>query len=389
MALAAIACSDRSAARIDAEFRGREYYAATVEQLTHRLREHPTDVSVLRALAKAQWSLGHFDDAQNALQRALPLDKTHETALTLLDLLNLRGRYVEAAEFARKLVTSGEDGWVKDLDAELQRLRSAAGEGRAGDLQRDGEHWRNTMGMSFVTIPGGIFTRGVEDGDRDHRPARPIELSPYYIGAHEVTFGLYRLYLDTVVDTHTEITLADTDRPVAGISWLEARQFAIWLSFREQAVYRLPTEAEWEFAARGREGYREPWGNERGRKQEDANWGQSPRRSTPPLSRIGTYARDRSPFGVFDMAGNVAEWCLDEYDETYYAWSPARNPYGALKMNELKVLRGGSWNHPGPGNFAIIRSKARADQVYTGYGFRLVREEGRPDTGWIKLARSS
>jgi iron(II)-dependent oxidoreductase len=101
----------------------------------------------------------------------------------------------------------------------------------------------------------------------------------------------------------------------------------------------------------------------------------------PPIRPVGSFPNDRSPFGVFDMAGNVTEWCLDEYDATYYAWSPSRNPYGPVSgLAGVKVQRGGSWNHPGPGDFAIRRRRAAANQPYTGYGFRVVREATEPRT---------
>lgn len=97
----------------------------------------------------------------------------------------------------------------------------------------------------------------------------------------------------------------------------------------------------------------------------------------PPLRPVGSFPRDRSAFGAFDMAGNVREWCLDEYDASYYSWSPSRDPFGPIEQEGLKVLRGGSWNDPGPGGFALERSKAGQNQAYTGYGFRIVREVDR------------
>ena len=84
------------------------------------------------------------------------------------------------------------------------------------------------------------------------------------------------------------------------------------------------------------------------------------------------------------MAGNVKEWCLDEYDSTYYSWSPSVRPFGPVEQTGVKVLRGGSWVDPGPGDFAIQRSKAGQNQAYTGFGFRLVREVISPRIGAAK-----
>lgn len=111
------------------------------------------------------------------------------------------------------------------------------------------------------------------------------------------------------------------------------------------------------------------------------NWGRIAlddfRRRPPPTSRVGSFPKDRSPFGLFDMAGNVEEWCMDSYSASYYAWSPERNPLGPVEGDDDgQVLRGGAWNtHPSRvSRFAMIRSHAASNQPYTGYGFRVVRE---------------
>jgi formylglycine-generating enzyme required for sulfatase activity len=174
------------------------------------------------------------------------------------------------------------------------------------------------------------------------------------------------------------LTNSRRDSVARRVSWIDARAFAIWLSARERAAYRLPTEAEWERAARGVRGYLNPWGNQRGTPQVTGNWGRTAlgdlRAPLPPLSPVGSFPTDRSAFGMLDMAGNVREWCLDEYDPTYYAWSPERAPYGPAGTTALKVLRGGAWNHPGSERFAVERMGAPQDLPYTGYGFRVVRE---------------
>ena len=203
-----------------------------------------------------------------------------------------------------------------------------------------------------------------------------------------MTRGQFKRFLDETIGydfmPHPSDTFAPefSDYPVVGVSWDDARAFTMWLSGRENAAYRLPTEAEWELAARGTQGYREPWGNERGRAGVDANWDRTSfadlKSRVPPVSRVGSFLRDRSPFGAFDMAGNLKEWCLDQYDATYYSWSPTVSPFGPVEEIGGKVLRGGSWNHPGPGDFAIQRSHAGRNQRYTGYGFRVVREVDAP-----------
>jgi len=240
--------------------------------------------------------------------------------------------------------------------------------------------------MSLIDIAGGTFNWGTSFGPADQRPVREVTLSGYSIGKFEVTVGQYRMFLNETSWRSKFAALATLRRehdslPVAGVSWLDAQAFSIWLSRREGAVYRLPTEAEWEHAARGDSGYIEPWGNQAGRPQETGNWGRTGyadlRAAVPPVRPVGSYQSDRSPFGLFDMAGNVAEWCLDEYDPNYYSRSPSRNPRGPVDLQGVKVMRGGAWNDPGSQGFAVRRSHAAENQAYTGYGFRIVREPQR------------
>jgi sulfatase modifying factor 1 len=364
-------------------------HQAEIKRLKTQLAQHPDDHALLERLGKEHWALGELDEAERSLRRAVAVSADPEARLDLLSVLYARGHYVEVADVAKIIIGTDRNAlpvWVHDLVHKLDRASSTQPTSR-GELQQVDGVFVNSVGMRFVKVPGGSFPRGDDHGSSERQPVRTVSLSPYFIGQYEVTAGQFKRFLD---DTHYPFRpmvrqLADPDfseYPAAAISWLDAEAFAIWLSTREDAIYRLPTEAEWEFAARGPQGYREPWGNEKGREQVDGNWGRtaiadltaSRRGSMPPIRPVGSFARDRSPFGVFDMAGNVREWCLDEYDDTYYSWSPSRNPFGPMERKGLKVLRGGAWNHLGPGDFAILRWRAGQNQAYTGYGFRIVRE---------------
>ncbi|HKO13106.1 MAG TPA: SUMF1/EgtB/PvdO family nonheme iron enzyme, partial [Acidobacteriaceae bacterium] len=158
-------------------------------------------------------------------------------------------------------------------------------------------------------------------------------------------------------------------QPVVAVSWFEAVAYCGWLSSVTGAQYRLPTEAEWERAARGGVGgMLFPWGNE------------------PPTSRPG-YARrwkngpepvaqsEPNAFGLFEMCENVHEWCSDWFAADYYAVSPDRNPRGP-EEGERKASRGGSWRH----QIKIARCSARSsippEFRYADYGFRVVCEGG-------------
>ena len=160
-----------------------------------------------------------------------------------------------------------------------------------------------------------------------------------------------------------------SDYPVVGVSWDDARAFTMWLSGRETAAYRLPTEAEWELAARGTQGLREPWGNDRGRAGVDANWNRLSfaelKSPVPPVSRVGSFLRDRSPFGAFDMAGNLKEWCLDQYDATYYSWSPTVSPFGPVEEIRRQGAAGRQLERPRAGRLCDSAAPCGAEpRVY-------------------------
>ena len=155
--------------------------------------------------------------------------------------------------------------------------------------------------------------------------------------------------------------------PVVGISWFEAEAYANWLSEQTGNRYRLPTEAEWEKAARGTNGLTYPWGDEFDKKL--CNSLESGLHRTSP---VGIYPGGKSPYDCFDMAGNVWEWCFDWYDDTYYANSPGRNPKGP-SGGAYRVIRGGGWNGSGGCRSANRRIGFPHVRGY-GFGFRLLQE---------------
>ena len=145
----------------------------------------------------------------------------------------------------------------------------------------------------------------------------------------------------------------DPEQPVVGLSWHEAAAFAAW------AGARLPTEAEWERAARGGvEGTRYPWGDA----PVSGTFARPPRvRATPP-----------NPFGLVDLAGVCHEWCADWYADDYYAVSPPRNPRGPAQ-GDRRVSRGGAWRHADPWSPVAHRSSLPPHLRYSDYGVRLAR----------------
>jgi formylglycine-generating enzyme required for sulfatase activity len=211
-------------------------------------------------------------------------------------------------------------------------------------------------GSTVIKIPAGTFTMGSSDGDADEKPVHQVELGEYYIDKYEVTNRQYKQFCDATGRSYPEDPSYFTsmsgyfrnypDYPVVNVSWNDAAAYCTW------AGKRLPTEAEWEKAARGTDSRKYPWGNG----EPDAggfyraNWGEGSDRSVwkrdgyEYSSPVGSYERGASPCGCLDMAGNVWEWCSDWYDGSYYGRSPRSNPNGP-SSGSYRVSRGGSWDN--------------------------------------------
>jgi formylglycine-generating enzyme required for sulfatase activity len=213
----------------------------------------------------------------------------------------------------------------------------------------------------WVTIPSGEFQMGSENGGSDESPARTVYLDEYQIGKYEVTNRQYNNCRQAGVCAGSAVT-TNLDHPVVNVSWKDAKTYCEWVGGR------LPSESEWEKAARGTDGRTYPWGE--GLDCTYANYsGSNCGGDTTP---VGSYESGKSPYGAYDMAGNVWEWVNDWYDETYYQNSPSSNPLGPNTGKE-RVLRGGSWYDYGN----LVRTAGRywdypADTGY-GFGFRCSR----------------
>jgi sulfatase modifying factor 1 len=221
--------------------------------------------------------------------------------------------------------------------------------------------------MDTVTIPSGWFWMGWEDGHPDERPRHRVWTEAFAIGRTPVTNREFARFV-SVTSAPPPPWWSDSrfnlpEQPVVGVKWDEAVAYCEWLSQETGVVHRLPTEAEWEKAARGGlPGARFPWGDER----------PSPSSFSRPPSVTETPA---NPFGLLALSGVCHEWCLDWEDGRYYTRSPERDPQGP-PGGTRKVSRGGAWRHQDPWSPVAHRSSLPPALRYSDYGFRVRRAIG-------------
>ncbi len=234
-------------------------------------------------------------------------------------------------------------------------------------------------GRTMVEIPAGQFRMGGTEGDPDEAPEHPVYLDSYYIDLKEVTQGEYQKYVQMTKQGKPFIPVFEDDiskitgpeLPAVGVSWRDAVEFCKWEG------KRLPTEAEWEKAARGEARRRYPWGDDFGRVRANTDGAED---GFKYLAPPGSFDRGRSVYGVYDMTGNVAEWVSDTYDEHYYGKAPYRNPTGPPD-GEVKVIRGGSWRETAHGARIAKRFQAKLLRTDSTIGFRCARDGESPTKG--------
>lgn len=250
----------------------------------------------------------------------------------------------------------------------------------------------SVTGMEFIWVPGGCFQMGSppsEAGrDDDESPQHEVCVGGFWMGRTEVTNAHYRRF-QSAHDSgrYQGESLNGDDQPVVNLSRGEALEYARWLGERTGGAFRLPTEAEWEYAARGGTTSARYWGDDPLQACSHANVAdRAGNRQLGPwtihecddgyavAAPVGKFPPNR--YGLYDMLGNVGEFCADTYGEKYYAESPRDNPAGPT-VGRSFVNRGGSWfNEPGQVRSAYRNGRSISFRIFN-LGFRLVAAPGR------------
>jgi formylglycine-generating enzyme required for sulfatase activity len=268
-----------------------------------------------------------------------------------------------------------EKGRRTDLSINLLKGTPAAVDGLrplGRNPQGGEEFWREKDGAIVVRIPGGEFKMGTPEGqgeDQEH-PQHTVRLRDFLMDKTEVTWGQYRRFATAASRPLPKAPIWGTPEafPASNVTWDEANAFCTW------AGGRLPTEAEWERAARGGDLREHPWGN---------NW-DAWRCNTRDgglhaPGAAAAYPDCANPNGVLDLAGSVWEWCSDWYEPGYYARSPVDNPTGP-ETGATRVTRGGAWMSPAFSARSASRQGIEGSWAEPMHGFRCVQDD-RKGTG--------
>jgi formylglycine-generating enzyme len=228
--------------------------------------------------------------------------------------------------------------------------------------------------FDFALIPSGTFLMGSEEGQDEERPVHRVYVDAFEMGVFQVRNCDFAIFLQATGQPEpphwNDPDLNHSNQPFVGVSWLEANNYCDWLSGLSGRRYRLPTEAEWERAARGGyDGSTYPW-----RDEPPCQCTEYVRRWTGQITGpLPVGEGTPNPYGLRDVSENVHEWCADWYDRNYYARSSQRNPQGPA-TGERRASRGGAWRHHVKVSRCAARSSIPPTFKYLDYGFRVVRE---------------
>jgi len=349
-----------------------------------------------KTFIQASWTSGVMDNLDQILERYLLQSGVNEQSLlsfpeTMAQAaigFVMANNHAFSKPFRRVFLEkrlhslSIDDEWLKDPSFFEVVIQSRAIEKNSQGF------WEAFFAedLSMIYIPHGPFTMGVpweSGGAEDESPQHEVELAAFWIAKNETTFSQYDLFCEeTGRGLMSDYDKGRKKRPVIGISYQNAMDYCQWLSHKTGVHFRLPTEAEWEKAARGWDQRKYPWGNsvpnDRLANFADVNFLKYYQEANPQANEtekqqmrqwiaesfddgyiftapVGSYPQGASPYGVLDMAGNVCEWVSDWYDGNYYQKSPRKNPPGS-SSGIYRVVRGGGWDF----NSWMLRSTTRS-----------------------------
>ena len=264
--------------------------------------------------------------------------------------------------------------------------------------RQNGDIIKDLPWLEMVYVEGGTFKMGSEEGDSDEKPIHEVSVNNYYIGMYEVTVAQFKRFIDaTSYQTDAEKDgdsyiwngsewekkaginweydtqgnrrpESEYQHPVIHVSWNDCKAFCNWLSKETGEDYRLPTEAEWEYVARGgnkSKGYNYSGSNS----LDELAWYNG--NSGSKTHSVGD--KESNELGIYDISGNVWEWCSDWYGADYYGKSPKENPQGP-ENGEYRVVRGGSWGNSDNSCRVAGRNSVNPNSRVNDLGFRLVRD---------------
>lgn len=211
----------------------------------------------------------------------------------------------------------------------------------------------------MVYVTGGTFNMGSEDGEADEKPIHQVTVSSFYMGKYEITQAQWQLVMGNNPSKFNDCS----NCPVENVSWDDVQQFLVKLNAKTGKNYRLPTEAEWEYAARGGQKFSYAGSNNIG----EVAWYKEGK--THPVGQMFA-----NGYGLYDMTGNVWEWCNDWFSASYYSNSPSNNPKGS-SSGSTRVLRGGSWYSAVAYCRVAFRSGGVPGKSTTDLGFRILVSE--------------
>ncbi len=228
----------------------------------------------------------------------------------------------------------------------------------------------NVLGITWIFVKGGTFRMGNDNGlSPDESPEHIVRLTDFSMSATEVTFAQYDRFCEATGRTKPGDNGWGRDSmPVINVNWSDAYEYCEWASRVSGSAILLPTEAQWEYAARG--GIKSKGCQFSGSNDINAVawYSEDSEKRTHP---VGTKLPNE--LGIYDMTGNVWEWCRDWYGDDYYSSSPEKDPKGPA-TGQYHVLRGGSWMSNAPYCRISTRSSLRSDYISINNGFRIVKE---------------